>query len=53
MGCFCSKSGGENSNVNLDPLKMTHIKVTKVDLLNQNVNSTNNVINILLNLNLN
>lgn len=45
MGCICSKSG-ENSNVNLDPLKSTHIKVNKLDLANQNENTTNNVLYI-------
>lgn len=45
MGCICSKSNGENSNVNLDPLKVTHIKMTKIDLASQNINTTNNVTN--------
>lgn len=43
MGCICSKSS-ENSNVNLDPLKVTHIKLNKLDLTNQNENTNNNVI---------
>lgn len=49
MGCICSKSS-ENSNVNLDPLKVTHIKLNKIDLANQNENTNNNVKIIFLNL---
>jgi hypothetical protein len=48
MGCFCSKSSGENNNVDLDPLKVSPLKLTKIDLTNPNLNTNNNVIKTLL-----
>jgi len=44
MGCICSKSS-EKSNVDLDPLKGTNIKVCKIDLPNEHENTNNNVFN--------
>lgn len=44
MGCLCSKSG-ENSNINLDPVKISqrNINENEVSHKHENINNVNNL----------